>query len=76
MKPKSRELLEKLDRMIKAATLQDAPIIERYISLANKRLRKEEAGNLIGLVGVSLVIRFKYQRKFGLFVPRSEGVSI
>ena len=76
MSPESRELLARMNRMVlEADTLIDAIIVERYISLANRRLEKINDGGW-DILGASLAIKHNYEDKFGIFVPSSEGVLL
>ena len=73
MKKHIKELLDKINRMIESADEQHRDCVERYVSLANRRLQQEK-DEIYGIWGASVALQRKWEDKFGTFLPRDKPI--
>lgn len=68
-------LMEKMAKVIDTSAINQKPIVERYLSLANRQLNDEwERTNHWGIIGGSVGLKQRFEAKFGYFVPRSSAI--
>lgn len=69
MTDKSKKILERMNSIIETSTLIHKAAAERYLSLANRQLHKDE--DRYGIMDASYALKSKWEDKFGPFIPRS-----
>ena len=73
----AKVILDKVFNLIETGKHTQKPVIERYISLANRRLLKLSQGKDVWpIVAASLGLNNKFTHKFGIFLPRSKAVKL
>ena len=74
MTEKAKKILDSINRIIETSSVKHRKVVERYISLANRQLHKEQ--DVWVVIGASLALQAKFEKKFGPFTPRHLHIKI
>ena len=76
MKKETQRLFDKMKRVIDLSSNKHSRVVERYITLANRKINAEvdKCRNEWGVVGASQGINNRYVSKFGKFSERDRAV--
>jgi len=73
----ANDLMDKMMKVIDSAYLDQKPIVERYLSLANRQLNEEfEKTKDWGIIGGSMGLKQRFESKFGYFVPKDIAIQV
>lgn len=69
------ELMDKMARMIDETPLEQKKVLERWLSLANRRLHEEfEKTGDWGIIGGSMALELNFEKRFGTFRAQEEAI--
>jgi len=79
MNKETKELLDRMKRVIDSSEKKHKQVANRYLCLANRKIRGDMdrgkfKGHLWGVIGASMGLEKRWEAKFGIFFNLSEGV--